>query len=409
VTAARPAAASPVIPTHPSLLIRDVRPVDGRGELLPHADLRIESGRIVAIGPGLAAQPGDAEWQAGGRAVVPGLMNAHVHVVLDGSADPAASLEEADPQQRLVAARARMASILASGVTTVRDLGGPDGVAFTLADEIDRGQLPGPRIVAAGRPICARGGHGSTFMSLEVDGPESAAAAARAQLAAGARVIKVMATGGMMTPGQVAGEPQLGLAEMRAVVEVAQAAGVPVAAHSEGIEGTLAAIEAGVSSIEHGHGLDERAIDAMLARGVALVPTLLSDEAILVNGEASGIPGFVVDACRRLSGDLLPGFRSAVTRGVDIVAGNDGGAPLVQPGEMAAELELYVREGMRPIDALRSATSSAARLLGVPDAGLLEPGAVADLVILDGDPVTDIGALRRVSAVLRDGRLVHRA
>jgi imidazolonepropionase-like amidohydrolase len=212
-----------------------------------------------------------------------------------------------------------------------------------------------------------------------------------------------------MTPGQVAGEPQLGLAEMRAVVEVARAAGVPVAAHSEGLEGPLAPIEAGVSSIEHGHGLDERAIDAMLARGVALVPTLLSDEAILVNGEASGIPGFVVDACRRLSGDLLPGFRSAVARGVDIVAGNDGGAPLVQPGEMAAELELYVREGMRPLDALRSATSGAARLLGVPDAGLLEPGAVADLVILDGDPVTDVSALRRVSAVLRDGRLVHRA
>jgi imidazolonepropionase-like amidohydrolase len=164
-----------------------------------------------------------------------------------------------------------------------------------------------------------------------------------------------------------------------------------------------------VASIEHGHGLDERAIDAMLASDVALVPTLLSDDVILVNGEAAGIPGFVVDACRRLAGDLLPGFRSAVARGVAIVAGNDGGAPLVQPGEMVAELELYVRHGMRPVAALRSATSAAARLLRIPDTGSLEPGAVADLLIVDGDPLTDIGALRDPRVVIRAGHLVHRA
>ncbi len=156
--------------------------------------------------------------------------------------------------------------------------------------------------------------------------------AARGQLAAGARVIKVMATGGMMTPDQVAGEPQLSAEEMRAVVDVAAAAGIPVAAHSEGIVGTLAAIGAGVSSIEHGHGLDQRAIEAMLAHDVALVPTLLSDEVILRNGVAAGIPAFVVEACQRLADSLLPGFEAAVRQGVSIVAGNDGGSPLVDPG-----------------------------------------------------------------------------
>lgn len=408
MTATGSSAARPATPTHPSLVLRGVRPVDGRGELLPRADVRIEAGRIAAIAPSLAALPGDAEWDAGGRTLVPGLMNAHAHLSLDGLADPAASLDHTDITVLLAAARARMAATLAAGVTTVRDLGAPDGIALILAADVERGELPGPRIVAAGRPICVPRGHGSTFMSIEVEGPDAAAAATRTQIAAGARVIKVMATGGMMTPGQVAGEPQLRTDEMRAVVSVARETGVPVAAHSEGIEGTMAAIEAGVASIEHGHGLDERAIDAMLASDVALVPTLLSDDVILVNGEAAGIPGFVVDACRRLAGDLLPGFRSAVARGVAIVAGNDGGAPLVQPGEMVAELELYVRHGMRPVEALRSATSAAARLLRIADTGSLEPGAVADLLIVDGDPLTDIGALRDPRVVIRAGRVVHR-
>ncbi|MFN8518044.1 MAG: amidohydrolase family protein [Chloroflexota bacterium] len=294
---------------------------------------------------------------------------------------------------------------MGAGVTTVRDLGAPDGIALMLADEVLSGQLAAHD--RRGRTAALRGrGHGHTFMSVEVAGPDAAAAAARQQLAAGARVIKVMATGGMMTPGQVAGQQQLGVEEMLAVVTVARAAGIPVAAHSEGIEGTLAAIEAGVSSIEHGHGLDVVAVGRMRAGGIALVPTLLSDAAILRHGTAAGIPDFVVAACERLAASLLPGVRAAIDAGVAIVAGNDGGAPLVDQADMVAELELYVEQGMTPVAALDAATAGAARLFGLPDVGRVDVGCVADLLLVEGDPVADVGALRAPHMVIARGVII---
>ncbi len=392
------------------LLIRDARVVDGRGVVARRTDLRLVDGCIRAMGRGLQLRSGDREVHVAGATVVPGLMNGHVHMTMDGSADPARGLTDGrDPETILAGARARLAATLRAGVTTVRDLGAPDGLSIRLAQEVVAGSIAGPRIVAAGRPICVHGGHGHTFMSTQVRGTVEAAAAAREQIAAGAQVVKVMATGGMMTPGQVAGEPQLSREEMRAVVDVAAAAGVPVAAHSEGIEGTLSAIAAGVSSIEHGHGLDQRAIEAMLAADIALVPTLLSDEVILRHGVQAGIPDFVVEACQRLADSLLPGFEAAVRQGVTVVAGNDGGAPLVEPGDMVTELELYVRHGMTPQAALHAATAAAARLLDVADTGTVEAGQTADLLVVDGDPLTDIGALRAPRLVIAGGVIVHAA
>jgi len=401
-TAARPRSGASA-----PLVISDVRVVDGRGVRADRATVLIHDGRIASI-TDLPPAPDDSRRVDGtGMTLLPGLMNAHVHVTMDGSADPAGDLAAAGGVARIAAsARERLRATLRAGVTTVRDLGAPDGIALMLADEVASGELTGPTILAAGRPLCAVGGHGHTFMSLEVAGPDAAAAAAREQLAAGARVIKVMATGGMMTPGQVAGQQQLGVEEMRAAVSVARAAGVPVAAHSEGIEGTLAAIEAGVSSIEHGHGLDGLAVERMRARGIALVPTLLSDAVILRHGTAAGIPDFVVAACERLAASLLPGVRAAIEAGVAIVAGNDGGAPLVDQGDMVAELELYVGQGMTPLAAIDAATSAAARLFGLGDVGRVEVGCVADLLLVEGDPVADVGALRAPRMVIARGAIV---
>ncbi len=407
------ATAHPVVPDAPQtepLLIREARLVDARGVVMRRGDIRIANGRIRDVGRSLTTRSGEREILATGRTVVPGLMNAHVHVTMDGSADPADGLLDGrGPDAQLEAARVRLRAMLTAGVTTVRDLGAPDGLAITLAREVATGATVGPRIIAAGRPICVPGGHGYTFMSDEVAGPVEAGDAARRQLAAGARVIKVMATGGMMTPGQVAGEPQLSQEEMRAIVRVAEAAGIPVAAHSEGIRGTLDAVAAGVSSVEHGHGLDQRAIEAMLAADVALVPTLLSDELILRNGVAAGIPAFVVEACQRLAESLLPGFEAAVRQGVIVVAGNDGGAPLVDSADIVTELELYVRHGMQPQAALRAATAAAARLLDLVDVGRIDQGCIADLLVVDGDPLEDIGALRAPRLVLAGGAIAHEA
>ena len=174
-----------------------------------------------------------------------------------------------------------------------------------------------------------------------------------------------MATGGMMTTGRQAGQPQLTIEEMAAAVEEAHKREVPVAAHAESRIGVRNAILAGVDSVEHGHGGDQEVIDLMLERGTALVPTILSDRRIIEHGVAAGIPAFVVEQCEALSESLVTFLEPAIRAGVRIAAGNDGGAPLVPMGDMVGELELYVRHGMTPLAALASATTVTAELFGL--------------------------------------------
>jgi imidazolonepropionase-like amidohydrolase len=243
-------------------------------------------------------------------------------------------------------------------------------------------------------------------MGLQADGPDAVRRAARENLRAGAGSIKLMATGGMMTGGRQAGQPQLTIEEMAAAVDEAHKRGVPVAAHAESQVGVLNAIRAGVDSVEHGHGGDQEAIDLMLERGVALVPTILSDRRIIDHGIAAGIPDFVVEQCEALHGSLVVFLEAAIKAGVRVAAGNDGGAPLVPIGDMASELELYVRHGMSPLEALASATIVTADLFGLADIGLVEEGQAADLVVVDGDPIESIAALRSPAAVISRGRLV---
>jgi imidazolonepropionase-like amidohydrolase len=207
----------------------------------------------------------------------------------------------------------------------------------------------------------------------------------------------------MMTGGRQAGQPQLTVDEMAAAVEEAHKRGVPVAAHAESRIGILNAVRAGVDSVEHGHGGDQEAIDLMLERGTALVPTILSDRRIIDHGVAAGIPDFVVEQCEALHDSLVVFLEAAIKAGVRIAAGNDGGAPLVPVGDMVGELELYVAHGMDPQAALASATTATARLFGLSDVGLVEAGHVADLLIVDEDPLASISALRSPDVVLRAG------
>ena len=282
---------------------------------------------------------------------------------------------------------------------------GTRAVTLALATAIEGGVLAGPRIVPAGRVITMTGGHGH-WMGLEVDGADEARKATRRMIKAGARVIKVMATAGMMTLGQRAGAPQLTVEEMTACVEEAHKAGLTVAAHVEGREGAANAIESGVDSIEHGHGLDDVLLERMAEAQVALVPTIACDRAITRLGPQAGIPQFIVEDCARLAPSLEQALRRAIEIGVPIVAGNDGGAPLTHPGDIVDELEIYVEMGMTPVQALASATTAAAELFGLSDVGLVEPGQRADLLVVDGDPVESVGALRDPELVIAGGRVV---
>jgi imidazolonepropionase-like amidohydrolase len=364
-------------------------------------DVLVRDGRIAAIGQGLDDSATEV-LELAGLWLCPGLMNAHSHLCLDGGPDPEATLRAENRTETVVRGAARLGAAVRAGVTTIRDVGGSDGVDIDLARLVESGEVSGPRVLASGRVVTMTGGHG-WWMGIQADGPDAVRRATRENLHAGAASIKLMATGGMMTGGRQAGRPQLTIEEMAAAVDEAHKRGVPVAAHAESRIGVLNALAAGVDSVEHGHGGDQGAIDLMLEHGVALVPTILSDRRIIEHGVAAGIPAFVVEQCDALHEGLVVFLERAIAAGVRIAAGNDGGAPLVSIGEVVDELELYVEHGMSAQAALASATASTAALFGLPDVGLIEEGHAADLVVIDADPLVSISALRSPRAVLRGG------
>lgn len=401
---------TPAVGSVLDMVLRDARVVDARGPRPGRVDILIRGGRISAIGERLDIEALGSRAATAvsldGRWVCPGLMNAHSHACLDAGPDPEVVLRGENRTQTVLRSVRRLEAALRAGVTTIRDVGGPDGIDIELAGMIANGEIVGPRMLASGRVVTMTGGHG-WWMGRQADGPDAVRRATRQNLRAGAHAIKLMATGGMMTTGRQAGQPQLTVQEMTAAVEEAHKREVPVAAHAESRIGVLNAILAGVDSVEHGHGGDQEAIDLMLLHGTALVPTILSDRRIIDHGVAASIPDFVVEQCEALHQSLVTFLEAAIRAGVRIAAGNDGGAPLVPIGDMVDELELYVRHGMTPQAALASATTVTASLFRLDDVGLVEEGQLADLLVLDRDPLASIGALRDPLQVLRAGTPVR--
>jgi imidazolonepropionase-like amidohydrolase len=262
-------------------------------------------------------------------------------------------------------------------------------------------------MLVSGRLLCMTGGHGH-YMGMEVDGPDEVRKGAREQLKAGVDIIKVMATGGVMTLGVEPGSAQLTYEELLAAVEEARKAGRLTATHAQGTTGIKNAVRAGIDSVEHGFYMDAEALDMMLERGAFFVPTLAALYYIIEGGSESGIPEFMVEKAKRASEAQLESFRRACEAGVKIAAGNDGGTPFNTADNLAGELERMVAAGLSPAEALNKAHGSAAELLRMSDQiGTVEPGKQADLVVLDADPHTDISALRQVHMVVKSGRQVE--
>lgn len=392
------------------LIVRNGRIVDARGERAETADILITDGRIEAIEH--AGIPAGAERLAGadeldvaGLTIVPGLMNAHAHITLDGSADPTAALAAETRTETVVRSMWRLEETVRAGVTTTRDLGGADHIDIELRQLVERGEIIGPRMLTAGHLITMTGGHGHWF-GREADGPDGVRRAVRDEIKAGATTVKMMATGGMMTPNQRAGAAQFTREELAAGVEEAHKADRIATVHSEGDEGSRNAILAGVDSVDHGHAITAATLDLMLEHGTVLVPTVLTDRVIVEGGTEAGILDFVVEKCRGLADTLIRAVEIALEKQVPIAAGNDGGAPLVQVGDMAQELELLEEIGMHPRDALATATTNTAALFRMPDVGLVEPGYGADLLAVRGDPLAGAVALRDPAVVILRGRVV---
>jgi imidazolonepropionase-like amidohydrolase len=388
--------------------------IDGTGEALNRGFIVIDGNRIeqVGKGQGLAGGRGDEVIDLDGRAVLPGMIDCHVHVCIDGSADPLQSVQK-DSDLLLIMKAARHAHLsLLSGVTTLRDLGSKNGVSVALRDAINMGITVGPRIICCGQAICITGGQGWEF-SREADGVDEVRKAVREQLRMGANFIKLMATGGVMTPGIEAGAPQFSYDELKAGVEEAHKAGRKTAAHAQGNQGIKDSLRAGLDSIEHGIFLDDEAINLFLERKAVLVPTLSAPFHILEKGEKSGIPGFVIEKTKKVKDAHIESVKKAYKARIPIAMGADAGTPFNRHGENLKELELLVGIGLSPMEAIVSATRTAGETLGLRDQiGTIEKGKMADLIVVEGDPLKDITILQKkekIVAVMKDGTFFKKA
>ena len=363
----------------------------------------VEDGRIARI-VDEAQLPRGTRLDLAGCTLLPGLINCHVHLCLGGEADPVRPLRDEPPAFTAIKAMVRARETLIAGVTTVRDLGGHHYAELAVRRAIDEGVVVGPRIVAAGKVICMTGGHGY-WTGREADGPDDVRRAVREQLKAGADLIKIIATGGVLTAGVEPGAAQLSLAEMRAAVEEATKAGRRTAAHAQGAAGIADAVDAGITSIEHGIYLTEEIVARMRQRHTFLVPTLNAPAAIVRGGVASGIPEFMVRKSESVLAAHVASFQLALRAGVRIAAGADSGTPFNRHGSLVPELSLMVEHGMTPLAAIRAATADAADLLGRGEIiGRIAPGFTADLVAVAGNPAERLQALDDVRRVFVRGR-----
>ncbi len=363
----------------------------------------MEGGSIVSVDPEEDIPSGAEVVDLGDATLMPGLVDAHVHLVWSASAEPH-ELVARESQALTVLRCARNALLhLHAGVTTVRDVGASEGLSVDIARAVEKGIIRGPTIIAAGRAIAMTGGHG-WFLGREADGAEAVRHAVREEMKAGATCIKLMASGGIYGHAEEPGSPQLTVEEMRAGVEEAHKAERKVAAHAYSVAAISNALDAGVDSIEHGSFVDRATAERMREQGVYLVPTMSVYAAMSEKGPELGAPNYIQRKTTEVLGASREAFRIAQEVGVKIAAGTDCGAPGHPHGTLAAELRLMVEAGSTPIDALRYGTSSAAELLGLSgEIGTLEPGKRADILAINGNPLQDIRALHGVRLVLRSG------
>jgi imidazolonepropionase-like amidohydrolase len=389
------------------MILNNLRLIDGTGRVWERAAIRVEGDRIAAVTEAVVPPADEEILDLRGKTAMPGLINCHTHLCLDGSPDPMTAWKQRSLTENVLVAAQHAEATLQAGVTTVRDLGGWDGVDLGLKKAVHDGLVLGPRMLVSGKLLCMTGGHGH-WMGREVDGPDEVRKGAREQLKAGADVIKVMATGGVMTAGVEPGSAQLTYEELRAAIEEAEKAGKLTATHAIGNAGIKNAIQAGIDSVEHGCYQDDETIDRMSERGTFFVPTLAAAYHIIERGVKSGIPAFMIEKTKRVSDAHLESFRRAREASVRIAAGNDGGTPFNQAGNLVSELERMVEAGMSPAEALAAAHRVAAELLRLSDQiGTVEPGKLADLVVLDADPLADISAVRQVHMVIKAGQRIR--
>jgi imidazolonepropionase-like amidohydrolase len=375
-------------------------------DVLRDAWVRLEDGRIAEV---TSSEPkGDHAIDAPDATLLPGLIDCHVHFALSGGPDWLSEMKEPYALSAWRAA-AHARRTLAAGFTTVRTLGGRDGMDPALRDAQVAGLVKAPRIIAANLVICMTGGHAS-WIGREADGPDEVRKAVREQLKAGADCIKLVATGGVMTPGVNPGSQQLSDAELHAGIEEAHKAGRKVAAHAHGANGAKAAVLAGIDSIEHGSFLTDEIIQLMVERNTFYSVTLCSAHGFL-SAPSGAVADWAMQKAIVVDKAMADSFRRAFQAGVRIVLGTDAGTPFNRHGDNAREIALMVKYGFPPLEALKAATRNGAELLGrLDELGTIEVGKAADLVLCQGDVTTDVELLcnsDNIRLVIQAGQIVQ--
>jgi imidazolonepropionase-like amidohydrolase len=403
-------------PPKPPLHLRAARMLDiEAGVLREPAELLVQDGRITAVGPTTLPE-GTVAVDLEGLTLLPGLMDMEVNLLLGGpNHGPLAAVQD-DPALRTLRATVNARRTLRAGFTTVRNLGlfiqtGGILLDVALKKAIDFGWVEGPRIVPAGHAITPTGGHLDPTMfqafaphvlplTIEegiANGTAEVRKAVRYQIKHGAEVIKVCASGGVMSHTGPAGAQQYSDEELRAIVDEAHRAGLKVAAHAHGDEGIRAAIHAGIDCIEHGSLMTDETLKLLIEHGTFLVPTTYLADGMDVSHAAPELQAKAAEVFPRAKETI----RKAIAGGARIACGTD--APAIPHGRNAKELIALVERGMTPLEAIRAATTVAAELIDVDDRGRLEPGLLADVIAVPGDPLADITVLEDVRFVMKGG------
>jgi imidazolonepropionase-like amidohydrolase len=401
------------------IVLKAARLFDGKSEsLLPNPTVIVEGKLIKAVGDGLAIPDGSNVIDLGDATICPGFIDAHTHLTHERTADYNQGF--VDGMRREVAEQAILSTVYArrtieAGFTTVRDVGSSDFLDVGLRNSIAKGIVPGPRMLVCVHALGALGGH-SDRNGLRHDllpqrheaegiasGPDGIREAVRYQVKFGADVIKFCASGGVLSLADEVDTPQLTLAEMTALCDEAHRLRKKVACHSHGDQAARDAVLAGVNSIEHGSFLSSDTLKLMKERGTYLIPTLMAPDSIMPN--LGKLPPEIAAKAVAANAALAKMFAEAVRLGVNIGFGTDSGVS--KHGDNAREFRLMVKQGMSPIAALRAATSADAELLGLAKSiGTIEPGKLADIVAVPGDPLADISATEHVIFVMKEGAVV---
>lgn len=388
---------------------------------LKEVTIVVEGNRIKDIREGyIPAREGEVVLDLKDKTVLPGLMDMHVHLESQTSKDKYSEQFRMDDADVALRATSYAENTLMAGFTSVRDLGG-SGINISLRDAIKAGYIQGPRVFTSGKSIATTGGHADPTNSLNkelmgdpgpkegvINGADEARKAVRQRYKNGADLIKITATGGVLSVAKDGSGPQFTPEELAAIVETANDYGMHVAAHAHGAEGMKRAIEAGVTTIEHGTKMTEEVMDLMIAKGTYLVPTLTAGRTV---ADSAMIPGYypeiVVPKALEIGPKLQDTFSKAYKKGVKIAFGTDAG--VFVHGLNGREFELMVEGGMPPMEAIQAATITGARLLNVEeDLGSIEEDKLADIIAVNGNPLEDISAMREVIFVMKDGVVVKR-